>query len=914
MVDRSEFVVTFKAKDLNLTKELREVGAEGAKSGKQVSDGFERGDRSAEKLSANTGKLGGLFSGLQARVVSFGISLAAAFSVRQGFTDTLAFGRAIAEVGTIAGVSADELDALRSKTVGLAAGLGLKEVDVAGGLYQTLSAGITDTAEAFFVLEAAARLAVGGVSTTAQTVDLLTSIINGYGFAATDSARISDQLFETVRLGKTTIDELAASVGGVAPIAATAGVEFTELAAAISTITLSGLSTSEATTQIRAVITALGTRAKELRVEFERVGKTFSFTDIATRGLVPVLQDLRDVVDDDTESLINLLGRQEAVSAVFNLTGQNLKTYNENLRQTAEAQDSVAKSLDVQFDSAAVRTEAQLNALRIRLEEIADSFLSGIAGGAPTSAEQFSQQLETLATPGLEGDAAGFFGTQLRKTGLVLDSLALDASRLGLIIGEAFGEDNRGRIFNLTSEINRLNKEIQLAGFDPAKDFTFGNEFRVEAKIEFDQAELLRGAVEFAKKVKEEKEIEEAFFDQLRNGAERARQAELESIAALQAAEEKLAKSQALTFGEERSAFISQVTTDFDLQREAIDGVVDSEFNRINALLESDAITLTQRESLADLIELIESEKLANIDNAESSRRSNEERRSSVETIRDLRSTLSTLRAELSESGVRSNELTAILQQVQAAAQAADEDGVMRLAGSFRRLLEVEQGFGASFLRGLKAGNETLSQIGENFGSELGGAFSGLVSDLAVGEQGFERFKGTAIRAIAQIIAEFLTLQAVQAASSAFGFSSGGTLSFAGGGVALSSTSASNSLGSLGGKRVNVGAFPTGGVVRDPTLALFGDQSNAYKGEAFVPIPADAKGIPVEFRGPPPRTEATSGMSFTVNMNISAIDSRSLNDRLAQGRTNDLIVGMFREALSGDNATRDRVRDISRGS
>lgn len=907
MVDRSEFIVTFSARDKNLASALDRVGQDAQKTGKQIEQALKRADKASSDF-------GNRIEGLQKRIVSLGASLAVALVARQGISDAVKFGKAIAEVGTIADVSAEDLRGLRQETTQLAASLGLDEVDVASGLYQTLSAGITDSADALLVLENAAELAVGGVSNTNATVDLLTSVLNAYRLEAEASQQISDQLFETVRLGKTTIDELAASIGTVAPIAATVGVEFTELAAAISTTTLSGLSTAESATQVRAVITALGKKVKEVREVFKGVNKEFSFTDIRTRGLVPILQDLRDALDDDSEALINLLGRQEAVNAVFNLTGQNLETYQENLRKTAAAQESVTAALGIQFDSASGRVEKQLNALSIRFEEIADSFFEGLAKGPRESVEEIQESLKEIATPSeLERESAGFLGNFLESSGLAAQSLFADLKRVGLIIGDAFGQENKARISELTREIEELAEAQKFVGFDVASDsptnlFGFEEPLLVQAKLAFDEANeqerILGEIVAAARKVQEEQK----FFEAIAEGPAKALEAERQAIAALIVEEEKLKASQDELFGNERLSLITKVTTNFDLQREAISTLIDAEFERINALEAEEKITSEQRDTLADLLEAIELEKLEKIASSEATKELREQRLLDRETTKGLRVQVDLLRAAQAESGITTNELTSLFNRLQAAARDADVEGVEKLTKSIEDLIEEEQGFGASFVRGLERGQETLSAIGENFGQNIGGAFSQLTQDLAAGEDGFENFKDTAIRAIGQVAAELLTLAIVRGSLNVFGgggvqaFSGGGVQSFAGGGT------------TAGGKPINFGSFPIGGVVRDPTVALFGDQSNAFKGEAFVPIPGDAQGIPVDFRGAFPMTNGGTTNNITLVLDVDAIDSKSLQERLAQRDISDLLTGLVEDGLRSGGSLRESVQTVSRSA
>ncbi len=119
--------------------------------------------------------------------------------------------------------------------------------DAVGGLYQALSAGIPpDNAIEF--LRTSGKAAVAGVSNIETAVDGISSVLNAYSMGMQGTGKISDLFFETVRLGKTTFDELAQNIGKVAPIANSAGVGIDQLFGAYATLTKQGIKTDEATT------------------------------------------------------------------------------------------------------------------------------------------------------------------------------------------------------------------------------------------------------------------------------------------------------------------------------------------------------------------------------------------------------------------------------------------------------------------------------------------------------------------------------------------------------------------------------------------------------------------------------------------------------------------------------------------
>ena len=99
------------------------------------------------------------------------------------------------------------------------------------------------------ILEVSAKAAVGGLTETETAADAVTTILNAYKMSAEEAGTVSDQLFTTVRLGKTTFGELGASIAQVAPIAAAYGISIDQVLGAVASLTKQGTPTAQAMTK-----------------------------------------------------------------------------------------------------------------------------------------------------------------------------------------------------------------------------------------------------------------------------------------------------------------------------------------------------------------------------------------------------------------------------------------------------------------------------------------------------------------------------------------------------------------------------------------------------------------------------------------------------------------------------------------
>lgn len=270
----------------------------------------------------------------------------------------------LAEVQTILGVTREEMKALGDQSLDYSATYGKSAQDELQGFYQTASAGFADAGQAALIMDTANKLAIGGVTDMNSSVDLLTTVINGYGKSASDALDVSDTLFTTIRAGKTTATELAASFGNVVPSAAAAGASVEESAAAIATLTLAGQSTAEASTALARAFDVLIKKPPGMVKAFEEMGIQEEDLDVRSRGLLPVIQQIGEAFKGNEEELSQAIPQIRAFKAIMPLATtqadkfQNiLGQMNEKTGATNQAFNTIANTLQFQKDRWAAMTE-----------------------------------------------------------------------------------------------------------------------------------------------------------------------------------------------------------------------------------------------------------------------------------------------------------------------------------------------------------------------------------------------------------------------------------------------------------------------------------------------------------------------------------------------------------------------------
>ena len=142
------------------------------------------------------------------------------------------FETAMAKVSTIADDSVP-IEDMRKQILQLSNDTGIAASDIAEDVYSAISAG-QETGDAIAFVAKSAKLAKSGFAESAESMDLMTTILNAYGLSADEATSVSDKLIQTQNKGKTTVAELASSMGRVIPTAKAANVNLSNVTAAMA--------------------------------------------------------------------------------------------------------------------------------------------------------------------------------------------------------------------------------------------------------------------------------------------------------------------------------------------------------------------------------------------------------------------------------------------------------------------------------------------------------------------------------------------------------------------------------------------------------------------------------------------------------------------------------------------------------
>lgn len=285
------------------------------------------------------------------------------------------FQKAMANVSTMVDDTGEQMAFLTDEVRKMSRELPQTQDDLAIGLYQTLSAGITDSAEAIEVLGIASKAATAGVTTANVAVDAITTVLNAYGLAASEAQNVSDLMFQTVRRGKTTYEELASSLGRVTSTAAVAGVDFNELSAAFATMTKKGISAEETATALNQTLLAYIKPTDQAKKAAKDLGIELSAQSLQSKGLFQSMMDLANAEGANAEALAEMFPNVRALKGTLALTAGDAEVFNKDLEAMAKASDGAGAAtvaFEKMMDSSAMQMqiyENRVNDIKIAMGE-----------------------------------------------------------------------------------------------------------------------------------------------------------------------------------------------------------------------------------------------------------------------------------------------------------------------------------------------------------------------------------------------------------------------------------------------------------------------------------------------------------------------------------------------------------------
>ncbi len=317
----------------DLGQKMQNFGIPFGKTVSDIGSKLSSAESKASKFSSVISDVGKISLGVGAAAFA-GIAVE---SIRMG----TAFQAAMTQVETGAGELPQNMKKVSDGVLAMAGTVGQTPLALAKGLYTIESAGYHGAA-GLKVLKAAAEGAAVGNADMGTVADATTTVLNAYGLSASKSTSVVNQLIAVEKTGKSHMQDVAAALSAVVPVAAAAHLSFAQVGGALSTLTGQGMSAEQGTQDLAHAIRALENPNTVAVNEMQQLGLNSNQVakNLGKNGLTGTMNTL-------TETILKNMGPSgEVMLKAFNQS----KAASGDLQIMLGAMNPKTRSLALEFE------------------------------------------------------------------------------------------------------------------------------------------------------------------------------------------------------------------------------------------------------------------------------------------------------------------------------------------------------------------------------------------------------------------------------------------------------------------------------------------------------------------------------------------------------------------------------------
>lgn len=323
-----------------------------------------------------------------------GAGIATGFAMRNGIEDYKELSKKMAEVSTLIDDQGINIKDLEDQIVSISKETGKDPLGLAQALYDSISAGM-EAGKAIEFVGTSTKASIAGIAETADTVNLFTNVLNNYRSKSLETMRVSDVMFQTIKLGKTTMPELAQNLGQVLPFASKLNVSIEEIGGAMATLTKGTGDTVMSSTWLKNILAGVLKPSEDMQMAVEALGYESAASAVKSEGLNVFLNKLYKHVNGNEEAIGALFPSIRSLAGVLTLTGDNAGEFAENTQKMNTAMGSTEEALaKIKMDES-FKFDKSLNELKLFTMEISKELLPALASLMKAAAE-FVKENPTL--------------------------------------------------------------------------------------------------------------------------------------------------------------------------------------------------------------------------------------------------------------------------------------------------------------------------------------------------------------------------------------------------------------------------------------------------------------------------------------------------------------------------------------
>lgn len=394
------------------------------------------GEKAARDISSRFAGLSDTFQSVGRRL-SLGLTApitAAGYAVARMGGD---FQSSMNRVQALTGSTGDELKALsdQAKELGISTQFSASQAADAMGF---LAMAGFDANQILGTLPDTLNLAAASGMDLAQTADVMSNIMQGYGLATEEAARASDVLTKAFTSSNTDLGQLAEAMKYAGPVAAGMGVEFEEAAAAIGMMGNAGIQGSMAGTSLRNALSRLAKPAADARRTIAGLGLSVDDLNPTTNSLTETIGRLSEA-GADTSDMLTIFGQRAgpAMQALIDQGADALSDFSSELRDAGGAAEEVASVQMRGFQGAMLGLKSAVEGLAVAVGESGVlQFLEDMARRATEVVRSIADLSPSLLRTGaVFAGVAAAIGPLLFGLGALMKALPVIAAGAKMVAG-----------------------------------------------------------------------------------------------------------------------------------------------------------------------------------------------------------------------------------------------------------------------------------------------------------------------------------------------------------------------------------------------------------------------------------------------------------------------------------------------
>lgn len=318
---------------------------------KKVLDAFDSAAKGVTKFGHETEKIGKAIDGVFAPLMK-GLTVAVgAITTAMGGLAKAAlsvggdFEYAMTRVSAVSRGTTEDMDALTAKAKELGEKLPITATQAADAMYSLSQAGMS-AKETLQAIDSVTSLAITQNYGLAESADLVTYTLRGFGLAAGQANRVVDVFNNAISSSLLSVQKLAAGMTDIAPIAKQLGISLEDAAAMMGKLADAGFQGSEIGTSLRNIMINLAKPTTEAAETFERLGVALTDSSGQMRPVIDILQDLREKNLSVADATAIFGKRAAAASLVLGDAAAELRQYSKELGEAGRTQEMLGKMLD----------------------------------------------------------------------------------------------------------------------------------------------------------------------------------------------------------------------------------------------------------------------------------------------------------------------------------------------------------------------------------------------------------------------------------------------------------------------------------------------------------------------------------------------------------------------------------------